>query len=1061
MLQRTYTVSKIDEVNDIVRWISREPSCVRAKSKLLIVFICRYMEDRIDELLRPVRKALPDVQIVAASQYGFDDINWKKEIRMSFFFFRESEASVLEYDLHERSEESVAEALKMELKKTREARGLLLFSSGLSLHISRFLEEFGQTFPDLQIFGASAYIHREEEDVRSPYIYGRRSHEKGILAVIFSGEMLRIWNQKYLGWKPLGKEFSVQVRRDVEDGQMGDCIVQEIDGTPATEIYDRYLKVLPNESFLFNICDFPLTLERNGITLSRVPFRYDSAGELYFVGDIRRDEKLRFSYANVRDILIGSSGLARAMQDFGPDASLILSCGNRLHFLKENSMQEIDCFLDLNPEAQYGVGYSTFYFHGGRGGVMNAALVAVGMREGDEDEPEEGQDSDFVPVYYLHEDGEIPLSVRLTNFLEAITTDLRETNEKYLVMAERAEAANRAKSGFLSSMSHEIRTPINAVLGMDEMILRESNEPSVLRYAQDIRTAGTSLLGIINDILDFSKIEAGKMEIIPVEYNTAYLLKDLVNMIQKRAEDKGLSLYIDAARDIPKALYGDEIRIKQAVTNILTNAVKYTKEGSVKLSVSWQKLDDGYAEIRYSVSDTGIGIKGEDIKKLFNAFERIEEERNRTIEGTGLGLTITTQLLALMNSKLEVESVYGKGSTFSFRIRQKVISWDPIGNYADALKDTEETRKRDHEKFTAPDAVVLAVDDTVMNLTVIKGLLKRTRVQVEEAQSGRECMEMCRKKRYDIIFLDHRMPEMDGIETLHAMLQDPENRNMGVPVIALTANALSGAREEYLSAGFNDYLSKPVNTDQLESMMLEYLPKEKVKPYGPSPSLKGAGQADGGASSGEEDYLDEDQEEEEGGEEILPDWLRKLPDINVSDGIKFCGSAQNYLSALKNYVEAVPSDSQEIRKYRENNDIRGYTIKVHALKSSSRIIGAAKLSELAAKLEDAGNSGNMAFIIARTTAMLKMYEALYEELKPLLPSEEEEDPSMPEISEEELDEALATVKDLMASFAYDDIMYVLDEISHFRIPSKLKKRVAAIREAARKPDWDRLKEILK
>ena len=370
---------------------------------------------------------------------------------------------------------------------------------------------------------------------------------------------------------------------------------------------------------------------------------------------------------------------------------------------------------------------------------------------------------------------------------------------------------------------------------MNEMILRESEDENILEYAANINSASNSLLGIVNDILDFSKINAGKMEIIPVEYELASLLNDLINMIQKRAEDKGLKIRINVNPTIPHLLYGDEIRLKQVITNILTNAVKYTEKGGVVLVIDYDYSSEAGVEdfdgsmscsldgnirccgnknlvLKVSVEDTGIGIKEEDLPKLFNTFERVDEKRNRTIEGTGLGMSITQNLLSLMGSKLQVESAYGVGSRFSFELVQKIVDFTPLGDFATALKRSLNTRKEYHASFVAPEARILVVDDTEMNLTVIKNLLKRTEIQIDTALSGMECLQMLPKTKYDIIFLDHRMPEMDGIECLRRIKEDTEGLNFSTPIIALTANAVSGSREMYLDAGFDNYITKPIKT---------------------------------------------------------------------------------------------------------------------------------------------------------------------------------------------------------------------------------------------------------
>ena len=346
----------------------------------------------------------------------------------------------------------------------------------------------------------------------------------------------------------------------------------------------------------------------------------------------------------------------------------------------------------------------------------------------------------------------------------------REQADEARAHAEEAKAqadqANRAKSLFLSNMSHEIRTPINAIIGMDEMILRESKEPGIEGYATDLRGSALHLLGLVNDILDFSKIEAGKMTLVPVEYGLASMLNDIVNMTSIRAKNKGLAFLLKADPNLPTVLHGDEVRLKQVAMNILTNAVKYTQQGSVTLTITFRKTSDTKAILRFSVKDTGIGIRPEDLPKLGHAFERIEEERNATIEGTGLGMNITQRLLAMMHSRLEVESVYGKGSTFAFEVEQDVVDFQPLGDFEQQVRQLAEHTASDTALFKAPTADVLVVDDVEMNIKVFRGLLKCTEIHVDSALSGPICLEMVQKKAYDIIFLDHRMPEMDGIETL-------------------------------------------------------------------------------------------------------------------------------------------------------------------------------------------------------------------------------------------------------------------------------------------------------
>ena len=531
-------------------------------------------------------------------------------------------------------------------------------------------------------------------------------------------------------------------------------------------------------------------------------------------------------------------------------------------------------------------------------------------------------------------------------------------NRELSEAARQANQANEAKSSFLSTMSHDIRTPMNAILGLNEMVLRDSGDEDIKLYAESIKTAGGTLLGIINDILDFSKIEAGKMEIINVDYSVASLLNDLVNMVQNKAEEKGLSMNLNIDRNIPKLLNGDEIRIKQVIINILSNAVKYTKQGSVTFSVHAQKLQDkpNSVKLMISVADTGIGIKSEDLDRLFTAFERIDEKSNRNIEGTGLGMAIVQRFLAMMGSHLEVESEYGKGSVFSFELDQKVVNWDPIGDLEEAFKRSASERATYREKFTAPDARVLVVDDTAVNLTVFASLLKRTGLKIDTAESGDQCISLFKNNHYDVIFLDHMMPDKDGIETLTEMKGITDTPNTGTPVICLTANAISGMREMYTNAGFDDYLTKPIDAERLETMLLQYLPEDKV-------------------------FAATDQVEED--EYVLPEFLHEIKELDPDAGLEYCGDGEDYMMALEMYLDSAEKKAAEIEEYWAAKDIKNTTIKVHALKSASRAIGAMELSEFAARLEKAGNSGDSEMLDNELGELISGYRQLAGKLEPL------------------------------------------------------------------------------
>ncbi len=411
----------------------------------------------------------------------------------------------------------------------------------------------------------------------------------------------------------------------------------------------------------------------------------------------------------------------------------------------------------------------------------------------------------------------------MLGMLQTFMNNIAAEREQLLVQ----ETATRSKNDFFAGMSHEIRTPINAIIGMNTMILRESDDETIKGYASGVDNSGKLLLALVNDILDISKIEAGKMKLIPVEYHISEMLMDVVGMVKSKAAEKNLKLITDIDASIPSVFLGDEVRMRQIILNIMNNAVKYTNEGSVTLTVRCNEIKGKRAALFFSVKDTGQGMKKEDLQNLFSPYERVDENRNRKVEGTGLGMSITKQLLELMDSQIEVESTYGEGSNFFFTVWQNVINDTPIGTWEEE-KVTYKKKEKYVPTFQAPGARILAVDDTVINLRVFKALLKQTQIQIDTATSGAEALHLVRDNKYDMIFIDIMMPQMDGVETLQAMNAEDNHVTSDVPIIALTANALSGAKEEYLSEGFTDYLSKPVEAVKLEAMILEYLPKNKL-----------------------------------------------------------------------------------------------------------------------------------------------------------------------------------------------------------------------------------------
>nr|WP_297707010.1 response regulator [uncultured Butyrivibrio sp.] len=605
---------------------------------------------------------------------------------------------------------------------------------------------------------------------------------------------------------------------------------------------------------------------------------------------------------------------------------------------------------------------------------------------------------------------------------------------------EVAQKASEAKSSFLSNMSHEIRTPINAVLGLNEMILRESNQDQILEYASSVKSAGNSLLGIVNDILDFSKIEAGKMDILPVEYDISSTINDLLNLVAVKADNKGLVLNFNIDKSLPQRLIGDEIRIKQCVTNILTNAVKYTETGGVNLNVSCRKIDDDNIFLRFEVIDTGIGIKEEDIEKLYSPFERIEEIRNRSIEGTGLGMSIVKKLLALMDTKLEVKSVYGEGSTFSFEVKQQVASWEELGDFRERYKEFLRSQKKYKESFIAPDARILVVDDTPINLTVVKGLLNRTRIRVDTAGSGFETLELVKKKKYDAILIDHRMPEMDGVETLKALKEMEDNLSKDAPCIALTANAGAGARAEYIAAGFNDYLSKPVNGELLEEMLKEYLPKEKL--------LEAEMESDELSAS-------EETENADNAEDAV---LDQLQGIDLAEAERNCGSRELLKNVVKEFLTTIDSKAKQIEHFAQEGDLRNYTVTVHALKSSARLIGAMELSGMAAHLEECGNNEDEKEINEKTPELLALFRSYNEKLSAINGPKREKE--LPEIGIDELKSAFGDMRELLEAYDFDTADGIMNMLSDYSIPEEYKEKYEKVRTLMSAVDRDELLKIL-
>ena len=538
-------------------------------------------------------------------------------------------------------------------------------------------------------------------------------------------------------------------------------------------------------------------------------------------------------------------------------------------------------------------------------------------------------------------------------------------------MLEEVVRANEAKSQFLANMSHEIRTPINGILGMDSVLLKECHDENLREYAKNIQSAGQSLLSIINDILDISKIESGKMEILTIRYQLFSILNDCYNLTKIKLQNKPVSFIMQINEKLPSWLYGDEVRIRQIINNFLSNAVKYTKEGNITFELDFEEKTDEQILLVITVRDTGIGIKEEDLGKLFESFTRIEEKRNRNIEGTGLGLNLTKNLVNLMGGEVFAESTYGKGSCFTAKIPQKIADAKPMGDFGKRYQQYLSTSDDDKLSFLAPDAKILVVDDVTMNLKVVEGLLKATKIQIDTAVSGSECLECVKTTPYQMIFLDHMMPEMDGLETLEHMKNLADNPNAQTPVIMLTANAIVGAKEEYIEAGFTDYLTKPIRETELLEMILKYLPEELV--------------CENGGQGIEKSQDAQDMEQPEAGEEGAEPLqrLEQLEGLDVKTGLTYCMNEEDfYIEMLQEFLQA--DKASQLKHFLAEEDWDNYRTTVHALKSTSLTIGAAHLSGEAKALEMAAKEGNMDYIRSHHDGVMDEYKELTDHLKEIL-----------------------------------------------------------------------------
>ncbi len=750
---------------------------------------------------------------------------------------------------------------------------------------------------------------------------------------------------------------------------------------------------------------------------------------------------------------------------------------------------------------------------------------------------------------------------KATDFLftiAGIISDMAYT--KYLLVdaAKELKASAKMKADFLANMSHEIRTPMNAVIGMAEMALREKISPAAKEYLMQIKSSGRSLLAIINDILDFSKIESGKMDIVPVEYETLSVFHDVSNMVMTRLADKNVELILDISPNIPLTMFGDDNRIKQIVLNLANNAVKFTNEGQVRIRVEAVKMPQNMMELQIAIEDTGIGIKPEEIEKIFDSFQQVDTKRNRNVEGTGLGLAICKNLAYAMDGKLWLESEYGKGSVFYVTLPQMVVDETPsidtsivkhtyvmsffrnfymsgqmredcerlkvpyfqffnikeLERFESAIKEkcgenidvskeeiylfldkssltprceeflnshpcikpvmvvdfnasmessenfmvvrkplssmtisriihhedieVTDTVEDDDSVFFAPDANILIVDDNAINLTVAEGLLEPLKMRIDTAQSAKEALNRLEshEKKYDIIFMDHMMPEVDGVEATRLIRRFHPDYD-DVPIIALTANAVEGARNLFLSEGMNDFVAKPIEVRIITQKVKQYLPPEKI--------LKTYNKAD-----------------EEVRNKGVPD-LPKIEGLDIENAVKRLGGMKLFDSVIKEYYRTIEKKHKKINELFDAEDWKNYTVEVHALKSSSRQIGDDHLADAAAGLEKAGHENDIDYIKAHNAETMEEFIALKDKLSSYCKEEEEEkgsDEGKECIDSDARIEAFAKLREALENLDMDAMEGILDELHSYKLEGENEVKYKELKEAVADIDFEKCESII-
>lgn len=551
---------------------------------------------------------------------------------------------------------------------------------------------------------------------------------------------------------------------------------------------------------------------------------------------------------------------------------------------------------------------------------------------------------------------------------------LVKTMDELKAAEEAAKEANLVKGEFLANMSHELRTPMNVILGFNEMLLNETKESHTAEYALKVQSAGRLLISMVNDVIDFTSIDKGNLDLDIKPYDTTSLMQDVTSYAEHFSKIKELECRISIDENLPRQLSGDVIRLTQIMNNLISNAIKFTKEGYIEFIIGWKRADDAHGKLRVHVNDTGIGMRSEDVEKIKmlgdagKGFQRFDNRNTRNIQGIGLGLTIVNRLLAFMESCLEITSEYGKGSQFSFEVLQEIVDETPIGKLDNASADRDDAAGLFN--LSAPDARVLVADDNMMNLDMFKGLLKQTGIHIDTAANGEEALKLLEDNKYHLIFLDHMMPVMDGMETLREM----KRRNLcpDTPAVALTANAVAGAKEAYIAGGFEDYLSKPVQRNQLIRMIRKYLPEDLQAENAQTEVMPAVNTSADSAK------------EQAGGQ----GFLSKLGFLDTEVGMTYCCESEDfYQEMLMSFLNN--SRYGELESYYREEDWENYRIAVHALKSTSLSIGATAVSEEAKAMEMAAKENDIPYLTKHHEKLMYGYSGLLSKIDAALNGEKE------------------------------------------------------------------------